>query len=108
MSERVYLVRRSGRVQFVLGAFGFVGLGVVLGGWGGSSGWVDGEQPGRRSNTPATEREVPAAAGQVTGLAADSRGYLYRTFASGRVERLLLGAGVDGDGTTAEWELFKR
>ena len=81
--------------SIALAAVGCLGIGAMIGGWAA-------EQPANRRNA------APAARGEVTGLAVDSRSnFLYRTFADGRVERLVLGQGVTQQGTTAEWQPFK-
>jgi hypothetical protein len=82
------------RSTLLLAAVGCLGIGAMLGG-------LAAEQPATR---PAAQ---PTRA-QVTGLAVDSRNnFLYRTFADGRVERLVLGQGVTANGTTAQWQRFK-
>jgi hypothetical protein len=71
-----------------LAAIGLLALGAMIGGW-------------------ATTQPVRSPTDAVTGLAVDPNGnFLYRTFASGRIERLVLGRGVTKEGTTAEWEFF--
>ena len=75
--------------NILLAAVGLVGIGVMIGGW-----------------TNAQPASTPQRT--VTGIAVDpTNNYLYRTYSTGRVERLVLGQGVTQRGTTANWEVFK-
>ena len=71
-------------LNIAFAAVGLLGLGVMIGGW-------------------TTTRPARMPDDAVTGIAVDPNGnFLYRTFASGRVDRLVLGRGVTKQGTTAK------